>query len=357
MGKVDTSKYDDAMAGIQKQWGKDTVRRGSDYEHPPRISTGSVLLDANTRGGIHMGRWTRLWGDKGSGKSLFSWQIIKHAQAMGMRCAYHNLEQQYDVEFVESLGVNVDDLTVFETTVIEVVCSNLRQSLGSIHLHVIDSASQGNSLKLMNADDGTFLRGDHTAAWQTGLKKATQFMNEDNAVILIDHVRHDQKNPDLLKPAGGKWLSHQSSLTLQLTPGSWVFYDKSGWLTENDAAAARDTPTGRREKEGYTVSAKVEFSRVCPPGRISEHWIDVGRLKHGQPYDLAFEYQQAMEWLGMVRRSGTWYEVPNYGKVQGKAQLRQLIRGNIPLQEEIKNAYIEEINKPPDQRRKLLKAA
>jgi RecA/RadA recombinase len=58
---VRTDDYDEIVARINKKYG-DSIRRGSDYEIVPRISTGSLELDMAMGGGVPIGRWTRFYG-------------------------------------------------------------------------------------------------------------------------------------------------------------------------------------------------------------------------------------------------------------------------------------------------------
>jgi RecA/RadA recombinase len=354
MKRVDPSKIDAVMADVDRKWGKKgrvAWLKGNQYDHPERISTGSLLLDAITNGGIPLGRWTRMWGNKSSGKSLFNWMIIKNAQEMGMTCAYYNIEQQYDIRLVEAMGVDTKKLIVFEGTLIEEICDKMQDTFDAIHLHVLDSTSNGNSLKWMNAEAGTYTRADKALAWQLGMQRATEYMNEDNAVIFIDHVRADMNNPGNLVPAGGKFPGHHASLELRFERGSWLFYNKNGFL--EDTEKDRDTLTGRKEPQGFEVRIGVEKSRVCPPARTSLHWMDLGRLLYGQPLDHAFEYMVAMQWLGLTEDTGSRFTVPGYEKsIHGKANLRNLIRGDLTLQEEIRQRLLGELTKSPDERYK-----
>jgi RecA/RadA recombinase len=352
MGKVDTSNFDKAIAHIEKQWGKDSWRNADEYEHPMRISTGSLLLDAITWGGIPMNRWSRFWGEESSGKSLQAFLAVKKAQEMGMKAIWYDVENQFDERLANAIGVNLKDLPIYPGTVIEEVCDKLRTSLSVAHLHVIDSTSNGNSLAWMNAKVGQLTMGDKAKAWQYELQRATEFMNDDNAVIMISQEREALGNPMAKsKPEGGRFMGFHNSLTLKFELGQWLYYDKQGYLVDDEGD--RDTLTGRKEPNGREVKVTVTKSRVCPPLRTSVHWLDYGRIPFGEPYDQAFEYQVAMGWLGMYNKAGSWFDVPNYGRVQGKAQLRQLIRGNLPLQEEIREALLGEIRKRPEDRRRI----
>lgn len=350
--RVDQDKIDSALAQIEKEFGKGTVRMGDEYDHPSRISTGSLMLDAITHGGIPIGRWTRFYGGRSSGKSLLCWNIIREAQKMGQTVAYHNVEGQYDPRLVQAMGVDTSKLIVFEGTIIEEICLKLRRTFSAINLHVIDSCSNASSLMGINAEPGGYTRGDKAQAWMLGFQKASEYFLEDNTVIYCDHIRMSQNNPGAVYAPGGTFMEHHASLILKFDKGSWLHYDSDGFLTSTENEKERDTLTGRKEPDGFEVKITVEKSRVCPPNKTSVHWMDLGRLLYGSPLDLAFEYQVAMQWLGLTEDSGAYFTIPGYEKrAHGKGALRQILRGDLTLQQQIRDRLFEVIEADPVTRR------
>lgn len=352
--RVDNSKkaFEDALAHIEREHGKGSVRMGNEYDHPTRIPTGSLMLDAITHGGIPIGRWSRFYGGRSSGKSLMCWNVIREAQKMGMTVAYHNVEGQYDPRLVEAMGVDTSKLAIVEGTIIEDICWNLRRTFSGINLHVIDSCSNASSMMGINAEPGTYTRGDKAQAWQLGFQKAAEFFRQDNTVIYCDHIRMSQTNPGAVYAPGGTFMEHHASMILKFDKGSWLHYDSNGFLTATENEKERDTLTGRKEPDGFEVKITVEKSRVCPPNKTSVHWMDLGRLLHGSPLDAGFEYQVAMQWLKMTEDSGQYFTVPGYEKrVHGKAALRNLLRGDVTLQEEIRDRLMSIQTADPNSRR------
>jgi recombination protein RecA len=344
--KVDHSLIDSVLAQIDKDFGEGSWRRGDAYPDIERYSLRTPSLDAITDGGIPKNRWTRIWGPKSTGKSMLTWLAVKSAIEEGDVVAFHDIEDDFDPRMVKALGIDPSKLILFETKIIEEVCANLRKSLKAINLHILDSCSNAISLKHANADDGTYLRGDKADAWKMGLQKVAEYMNDDNTIIYVDQARVSQVTGGLYVP-GGKFMEHQSSLTLRLTQTDKLYYAADGYLSTADPTTT--TFSGQKEENGYQVLVNVEKSRVCPPSRKALLWLDLGRILQGQPFDIAFEYQQAMLWLGMATKNGTWFEVPNYGKAQGQSQLRQLIRGNKPLQEEVEQRLYEAFASIPEE--------
>jgi RecA/RadA recombinase len=72
----------DAIAGIEKQFGKGSVLRMTDDPLPvPCISTGCLSIDhALGAGGVPKGRITEMFGPESSGKTTLALQVIAQAQ-------------------------------------------------------------------------------------------------------------------------------------------------------------------------------------------------------------------------------------------------------------------------------------
>ena len=76
---VNQDNFDSVVAAINKKYEGD-LRNGDSYEHPQRISFGSLALDVASGGGLPWGRVSRLYGPYSSTKSLTAWNVIREAQ-------------------------------------------------------------------------------------------------------------------------------------------------------------------------------------------------------------------------------------------------------------------------------------
>lgn len=70
----------------------------------PRLSTGSLTLDATLGGGIPVGRITMLWGKKSAGKSLTTYMTIADAQKRCANCLRHVEIEDVIEHFDEETG-------------------------------------------------------------------------------------------------------------------------------------------------------------------------------------------------------------------------------------------------------------
>jgi len=331
-----------ARAASQKR--DNPVHSGSDTPSVRRIPTGSPQLDYATGGGVPIGRWTRLFGGKSSGKSLTCWNIIKHAQAMDMDCVYYNIEGQFDKDYTARTGVDVDRLKVVEGAVIEDVGFELETLLGGFHVHVLDSCSEASSLQEHNAEYGDSLYAAKVRAWsQVFYKVVPHFDLHENVIVYCDQIR-DSFGQGGVHPPGGNLMEHRSSLTLYFKATSWLFRKDNGRLS--DDAPAGKSMHGRTEADGIEVAVRVEKSRVGRPFRqaVMHYDLDDARL------DVAWELAQAAGFFdedgkpahksgkpSFIEKSskGGWFTLPDGSKVQGEDQLAIRLEEDDELRESV----------------------
>src|SRR6185436_13324368 len=194
-----------------------------------RIATGNLELDYATNGGIPIGRWTHAYGGYMSSKSLTGWNVIARAQAMGMDCAYYNIEKQYDAEWAKKRGIDTKKLLIVEGTTIEGVGAKMQALMGSIHLHVLDSMAPAISLDELNADIEDHHMGVRARAWGKVIGRFNKnFDDNENIVFMINQVRDVFGRGGGETPPGGRSIDFISSLSLHFRRSSWLFYDKDG---------------------------------------------------------------------------------------------------------------------------------
>src|SRR5262245_31710640 len=118
---VDPKEFDRAMELIRKEYGEHAIHTGSNNPPVSRISFGSSALDYATGGGLPKGRFSRFYGAYSSGKTLAALNVIREAQRQGLKCAYYNIEKQFDPDHFAGRDIDLDELEVIEGTTIEQV--------------------------------------------------------------------------------------------------------------------------------------------------------------------------------------------------------------------------------------------
>lgn len=333
---VNSDNFNETLNRISRKY-EDDIRMGDRYENPPRISTGSLELDAAMGGGIPQGRFSRFYGGYHSCKTLVSLNVIAHAQAQGLQCAYYNIEKQYDPTFAKVRGVNPKTLAIVEGTTIEEIGDKMEALFGVVHLHVIDSCTIAVSEDELNADVRDWRPGLGARAWGKVFRRLNErFDHHENTVLLLDQIRSSFRPGGGEVAAGGNILDHQSSMSCHFKKGSWLYRDaKTGFLTDDKKHAERGM-SGQIEPAGQEIKVRVEKSRVGRPLLSATMWLDLKSLQ----FDSDYEYVKAGQHHNVfvpTKPGGSWYE-HNGDKVNGIPGLRKLIKEHDDVRKEIREA-------------------
>ena len=334
MSPVHPENYDEIVARINRKYGAD-IKRGNEIEHPPRISTGSLELDAAMGDGIPVGRWTRFYGGYSSTKTLRALICAREAQKLGFTVAYYNIEKQYDPVFAaEKIGVNTEELTLVEGTTVEEVGEKMEGLFGVVHLHIIDSCSIAVSEDELNADIRDWRPGINARAWGKVFRRLNERFDQGaNTVILIDQVRVNFRTGGE-DPAGGRILDHQSSMSVMFKKGSWLWRNDDGLLDEK--ANQAKGMSGQVEPAGMEIKIRVEKSRVCRPFRTATLRLDLDAMT----FDDAFELVKAAKHYGIATSPSRGYYQIDRKKFHGEKQLRQHIARNPELIQKIRDTTL-----------------
>ena len=255
--KLSQKKLDDAIADLNKQFGKGTVMPMSQSraaEHVDVISTGTQAIDDLTGiGGIPRGRITEIYGPEAGGKSTLCLQIIAQAQAAGGRCAYVDAENALDITYAAALGVKVEDLLVSQPSCGEEglsVALGLIES-GEISVVVVDSVAALVPRSELEGDIGDAQMGLMARMMGQAMRKMNNAVSNTNtALIFINQVRQKLGvmfgNPETT--SGGMALKFYASLRIdvrriaQIKKGDVVIGAKTKIKTIKNklAAPARD---------------------------------------------------------------------------------------------------------------------
>jgi recombination protein RecA len=336
---INVDELDEVIEASEKRY-KVSFHKASQYPHVLRIPFSSPELNMATGGGIPMGQISRLWGEESSGKSLTSLLIAANAQRInlfaeqlleskydlvkakgqeildqfpdGMKVCWYDAEGSFDKAFAKTLGVDIDELEILPDRRIEVIGSVLEAALGSAHLHIIDSTAGGVSVDELKANVEDWQRGLKARVWNKVVDRFQARMDRrDNAIVFIDQVRIDQRTGGYMIP-GGRKMRHESSLTIQLKRGQWLYRAGDKW--KDEAPQTADTVTGKAEADGVEFNAHVEKNRKGTQGRRA-----LMRYEYKtRSFDNEFELAKAAEYLGVTEKSGNWFVLPDGLEVDGK---------------------------------------
>ncbi len=96
------------------------------------ISTGVVAIDLATGGGIPEGRFTEVFGEWQSGKSLLMYQTIVQCQRSGGVAILFDSERAFDVRWGANLGININELLLFTPESLEDAFSGMEKAIKAV---------------------------------------------------------------------------------------------------------------------------------------------------------------------------------------------------------------------------------
>ncbi len=303
---------------IEKDFGKGTIMKLGDQ---PKfdvsiIPTGSIALDhALGIGGYPRGRVIEIYGPESSGKTTLAIHAIAEAQKAGGIAAIIDAEHAFDRTYAKKLGVNVDTLLISQPDngeqALEIADSLIRS--GAIDIVVIDSVAALTPKAEIEGDMGDSKMGLQARLMSQALRKLTANISKTNTCcIFINQLREKIGimfgNPETT--TGGNALKPYASVRLDVR--------KLSQLKDGDDA------TGNRAR------VKVVKNKMAPPFRKAEFDIVFGEgiSKVGEIVDLGVE-------LDIIKKSGSWFSYGESKLAQGRDAVKQLLRDNPELCDEI----------------------
>ncbi|MBQ1882546.1 MAG: recombinase RecA [Bacteroidales bacterium] len=316
---------------IEKDFGKGTIMKLGDQ---PKfdvsiIPTGSIALDhALGIGGYPRGRVIEIYGPESSGKTTLAIHAIAEAQKQGGIAAIIDAEHAFDRTYAKKLGVNVDTLLISQPDngeqALEIADSLIRS--GAVDIVVIDSVAALTPKAEIEGDMGDSKVGLQARLMSQALRKLTANISKTNTCcIFINQLREKIGimfgNPETT--TGGNALKFYASVRLDVR--------KLSQLKDGDDA------TGNRAR------VKVVKNKMAPPFRKAEFDIVFGEgiSKVGEIVDLGVE-------LDVIKKSGSWFSYGESKLAQGREAVKQLLKDNPELCEEIETKVREALKSVTD---------
>lgn len=306
------------MDKIDKDFGKGSVMMMNEKSQDAIevISTGSIGLDSALGvGGLPKGRIVEIYGPESSGKTTIAIHVIAEAQKKGGMCAIIDAEHAFDSLYARKLGVDVDNLLISQPDYGEQgleIADRLILS-GALDVVVIDSVAALVPKGELEGEMGDSKMGLQARLMSQALRKLTATINKTNTIcIFINQLREKIGvmfgNPETT--TGGNALKFYSSVRLDIR--------RISQIKDGDEAV------------GNKVRVKVVKNKVAPPFRSAEFDIVFGEgiSKTGEVIDMGVE-------LNIIQKSGSWFSYNEDKLGQGRETVKQLLRDNPGLAEEI----------------------
>ena len=302
---------DEALAIIEKQFGKGAIMRLGDDEIPKVdvISTGSIGLDiALGIGGLPKGRICEIYGPESSGKTTIALQAIAQCQKKGGVAAFIDAEHALDLNYAKALGINTEELLISQPDcgeqALEIAETLVRSN--AIDIVVIDSVAALVPRAEINGDMGDCAPGAQARLMSQAMRKLTAAIHKSSTVMLfINQLRMKIGvmfgSPEVT--SGGNALKFYASVRLDIRRIGAIKIDG--------------------ESTGNRTRVKVVKNKLAPPFRQAEFDIIYGKGVNslGELIDLGTD-------LGMVRKAGSWYSLGEERIGQGREKATSFLAEN-----------------------------
>ncbi|MDR1321440.1 MAG: recombinase RecA [Gracilibacteraceae bacterium] len=326
----DTLKaLDTALAGIEKQFGKGSIMKLGEASANLTVAvipTGSIALDmALGVGGVPRGRVIEIYGPESSGKTTVALHIIAEAQKLDGVAAFIDAEHALDPLYAKALGVNTEELYISQPDTGEQgldICEALVRS-GALDVIVIDSVAALVPRAEIEGDMGDSHMGLHARLMSQALRKLTGAISKSKTcVIFINQIREkigvSFGNPETT--TGGRALKFYSSVRMDVRKVEVI---KQG-----------------QEILGNHTRVKIVKNKVAPPFNFAEFDIIYGQgiSKEGSLVDLGVQTK-------VLQKSGSWYSYGEEKLGQGRENVKDLLRQNNAMAEEIEKEIRERLRR------------
>ncbi|MFC7458695.1 recombinase RecA [Brachybacterium sp. GCM10030267] len=317
------SSLDNALAQIDRQFGKGSIMRLGDDTRPPVevIPTGSVALDAALGvGGLPRGRIVEIYGPESSGKTTLALHAVANAQRNGGIAAFIDAEHAMDPEYAKKLGVDIDALLVSQPDTgeqaLEITDMLIRS--GALDIVVIDSVAALVPKAEIEGEMGDSHVGLQARLMSQALRKlAGALSSSGTTAIFINQLREKIGvffgSPETT--TGGKALKFYASVRMDIR--------------------RIETLKAGTDSVGNRTRVKIAKNKMAPPFKQAEFDILYGEgiSREGGLIDLGVEH-------GVVRKSGAWFTYEGDQLGQGKENARQFLKDNPDLAVEIEEKIL-----------------
>ena len=326
--KEKNQELDAVLKQIEKTFGKGAVMKLGDRQNVDVdvIPSGSLLLDeALGVGGYPKGRIIEIYGPESSGKTTLALHAIAEAQKQGGRAAFIDAEHAIDPLYAKNLGVNIDELILSQPDSGEqaLEIAEMLASSGAISLIVVDSVAALVPQAELDGEMSDSSVGMQARLMSKAMRKIAGILNKKEcAMIFINQLREKvgvmYGNPETT--SGGRALKFYATIRL-------------------DIRRTEAIKTGS-DITGNTCRIKVVKNKVAPPFKQCE--IDIiygeGISKDSEILDRAVE-------LGIIKKSGAWFEYKGSKIAQGRDTAKAYIKTNEDVKEELLQAIKQGVPK------------
>lgn len=299
------------------------------------VSTGSMQLDqAMEIGGTAVGKMIELFGENSSGKStLCLHQMAEYQKAFpDKKVALFDFENSFDKKYAEAIGVNTDELLIYQPDFQEVgynmVLALIEKDL--VSCIVIDSQTAACPKAIIDGEMGDSTIGLQARNNSKFCMKVKGLLNIHNTTLFI--ISQTRSN-----------IGGYGEPTITSGGNAIKFYADARW---------KIWKIGDKEHEANKTTVDVVKSKIGKPFGQAKFQIQwgVGISKEREVLDYAIEFS-------IIKQSGTWFSYGETKLGQGIEKVKQLMDDNPEVYEEIKGKVINALKKTDYVKEELVQQA
>jgi recombination protein RecA len=317
---------DAALAQIERQFGKGSLMRMGDQTRAPIdvIPTGAIALDvALGVGGLPRGRVVEIYGPESSGKTTVALHAVANAQRAGGLAAFIDAEHALDPVYAKALGVDTENLYISQPDngeqALEIADTLIRS--GALDIIVIDSVAALVPRAEIEGEMGDSHVGLQARLMSQALRKIAGALNNSGTTAIFINQLREKIGVMFGSPettTGGRALKFYASVRLDVR--------------------RIETLKDGSEAVGNRTRVKIVKNKVAPPFKQAEFDIVYGEgiSREGSLIDVGVEQ-------GLIKKSGAWYTYDSDQLGQGKENVRNFLRDNPDLADEIEKKIKEKL--------------
>jgi len=337
MGETMTITVEEVLSQLSPKLRK-SIMIGDTVPKTEYAATPSFGLNRALNGGLPYGRQVLVWGSKSSAKSSLCLQTISLAQKEGKVCAWIDAEMSYDKAWAERLGVDTTKLIYSQArTINEMVDVGVNLMEAGVDLIVVDSITSLLPAIYFEKDSEELKQLENTkqiGAESRDFSNAWKMINYANNKIkptLFILISQSRNNISAMytsqQPTGGQATKFYSSTIIKLFSSESDNQAIKGKINVGDKLI--------EEKIGRKIRWDLQFSKTSPGFQSGEY--DFYFRGNNVGIDSVGDLVDTAELMGIVVRTGAWYNLEDGTKVQGREAFVNRVKEDLDLQESLRS--------------------
>jgi recombination protein RecA len=287
----------------------------------PSIPTGISTLDLDVIGvgGFPRGRIIELFGPESGGKTTLALETVAEEQRTGALCAYVDAEHALDPNYMEALGVNVDELVISQPDSGEQALETVEALVesGAVTLIVVDSVAALVPQAELDGDMGDSHMGLQARMMSQAMRKLRGKCSMHGVtVIFINQIREKIGvmfgSPETTP--GGRALKFYASVRIDVRR-----VGQDGNITSGDVTI------------GHKMKLRAVKNKVGAPARSTEV-----NLIYGKGIDRRTDFINFAKDVGAIEQAGAWFKFEGENIGQGFLKAIDTIKDNPELEAKIR---------------------